>query len=408
MRSLLPSNPPTNDSLNKILNAIFLANTALFTRRLKFSDTKQDTGKGQTVEAFVKLLEAQAELGNTHLIMFDKHMMFHILTGVQDKGMLTEWRSIENHTMPEMKCIMKIYMNGKATRNCPKKSASAAKAGEKNNRGCSLSRGRMSIPDVRKGLCMRCAKPNHIKSKCNTNREDVKWGSCNRMGHISNVCLDTYDTTRRPRRAPASPPGRSRPYGVRTYTTVPAPQAKQPLPPDPPSSDDDDIQASVARVRAAPAGPRQTPPIRLRIRMIGRLSFDFSSTLDTGATNTAISADIIARRSLFTRHSFIKLYSTKEGDGEQQGHHLFRRRHLRRWTLRTQSAHRRPGQLRPLKQDPHLLTSRSERARGHPAGFRNVKSTILSPSPPSDDRIVDPRIVDPRIVDPRMVDPKES
>ncbi len=74
MRSLLPSNPPTNDSLNKILNAIFLANTALFTRRLKFSETKQDKGKGQTVEAFVKLLEAQAELGNTHLIMFYKHM----------------------------------------------------------------------------------------------------------------------------------------------------------------------------------------------------------------------------------------------------------------------------------------------------------------------------------------------
>ncbi len=50
----------------------------------------------------------------------------------------------------------------------------------------------MSIPDEWKGLCMSSAKPNHIKSKCNTKREDVKCGSFNRMGNVSDVCLDTY------------------------------------------------------------------------------------------------------------------------------------------------------------------------------------------------------------------------
>ncbi len=51
-------------------------------------------------------------------------MMFRMLTGVQDKDMLTEWRRIENPTMPEMKRVMKIYMNAKkqekATRTGPK------------------------------------------------------------------------------------------------------------------------------------------------------------------------------------------------------------------------------------------------------------------------------------------------
>ncbi len=37
VRSILPSNPPTNDSLIKILDAIFLANTPLFTCRLDFT-----------------------------------------------------------------------------------------------------------------------------------------------------------------------------------------------------------------------------------------------------------------------------------------------------------------------------------------------------------------------------------
>ncbi len=64
---------------------------------------KQDTGKGETVEAFVELLEARAELGDIHHMTFDEHMMFRMLTAVQDKGMLTEWRRIKNPTMPKMK-----------------------------------------------------------------------------------------------------------------------------------------------------------------------------------------------------------------------------------------------------------------------------------------------------------------
>ena len=315
VRSVLPSDPPTNDSLIEILDAIFLANTPLFTRRLEFWEMKQDTGRGETVEAFVELLEARAELGDIHLMTFDEHMMFRMLTGVQDKGMLTEWRRIENPTMPEMKRIMKIYMNAKkqekATRTGPKENARAAKAGEKSNRGRSPSRGRMSIPDEWKGLCMRCAKPNHIKSKCNTKREDVKCGSCNRMGHVSDVCLDTYYK----KNAQSSCSSSTQKQTVRrAQTPGPAPQPKQQQPADPPSSDEDDIQASVARVRAAQAGSRQTPTVRLRIRQPGRSPFDIHCTPDTGATHTVISADIVARRSLFTRHSSVKLYSAKEGD----------------------------------------------------------------------------------------------
>ncbi len=40
----------------------------------------------ETVEAFVELLEAGAELGNIHLMTFEEHMMFCMQTSVQEKG----------------------------------------------------------------------------------------------------------------------------------------------------------------------------------------------------------------------------------------------------------------------------------------------------------------------------------
>ena len=82
VRSVLPSDPPTNDSLIEILDAIFLVNTLLFTHRLEFWEMKQDTGRGETVEAFVELLEARAEEGDFHLVTFNEHMIFRTLTGV--------------------------------------------------------------------------------------------------------------------------------------------------------------------------------------------------------------------------------------------------------------------------------------------------------------------------------------
>ncbi len=94
----------------------------------------------------------------------------------------------------------------------------------------------------------------------------------------------------------------------------PGPAAQAAAAPYPPSFDEDDIQASVASVRAAQAGPRLTPTVSLRIRQPGRSTFDIQCTPDTWATHTVISADIVARRSLFTRHSSVKLYSAKEWD----------------------------------------------------------------------------------------------
>ncbi len=90
-----------------------------------------------------------------------------------------------------MKHIMKInlYMNA----DCPKKTARAAKAGNKSNRdapiqGQDVHRGRVEGP-----LHEVCeAQPHQEQVQHNTKREDVKCSSCNRMGHVSNICLDTY------------------------------------------------------------------------------------------------------------------------------------------------------------------------------------------------------------------------
>ncbi len=144
-----------------------------------------------------------------------------------------------------------MYMTAKkqekANLNSHKENTRAAMAGEKNNRGCSPSRGRKSIPDEWKGLCMRCVKPNQIKSKCTTKREDLKCSNCNCLGHVSNVCLDTY--YKKFVQSSCSPSTQKQTVR-RVQTPGPAPQHKQQPEPDPPSSDEDDIQASAAHVCA--------------------------------------------------------------------------------------------------------------------------------------------------------------
>ncbi len=95
---------------------------------------------------------------------------------------------------------------------------------------------------------MRCAKPNHIKSKCNTKREDVKCGSCNRMGHVSNVCLDTYNK----KSAQSSCSSSTQKQTVRrAQTPAPAPQHKQQQPTDPPPP---------MRTTSRPASPASALP----------------------------------------------------------------------------------------------------------------------------------------------------
>ncbi len=61
MRSILPPILPTttttNDSLIEIVDYIFLANTPLSNCRLEFWEMKQDTRKGETVEASVSCIQ---------------------------------------------------------------------------------------------------------------------------------------------------------------------------------------------------------------------------------------------------------------------------------------------------------------------------------------------------------------
>ncbi len=67
VRSILPIDPTTNNSLIEILDAIFVANKRHLISCLEFWEMKQDTETGDKVEAFVGLLVAHTELGDIHL-----------------------------------------------------------------------------------------------------------------------------------------------------------------------------------------------------------------------------------------------------------------------------------------------------------------------------------------------------
>ena len=59
--AVLPADPvPDGNSLVELLEAIYLEEVPLFNQRLEFFQMCQLTGKGETVEQFMDLLESRA------------------------------------------------------------------------------------------------------------------------------------------------------------------------------------------------------------------------------------------------------------------------------------------------------------------------------------------------------------
>ncbi len=120
--AVLPAEPVSDKgSLPELLDEVYLEEVPLFNRRLEFFQMRQRTGKGETVEQFVELLEARARKAEVHLMTREDLIMFHCHTGVVEEGMLTEWRRLENPTLPDMKRALTRYKAGKAQKKALKK-----------------------------------------------------------------------------------------------------------------------------------------------------------------------------------------------------------------------------------------------------------------------------------------------
>ena len=201
-RRVLKSDPPLGDSLEELLDGIFLQEVPLFARRLEFWCMRQE--EGQTVDQFAELLENRAREADVATMNRDDMITFRLLTGVTDRGMLREWRRLENPTLEDMKRTLRVYLAGcrqeKARKSQAGAAGGAAKAARQEER--SPSRGRRNrrdrsssrppIPEALRNLCIRCGAADHRVANCNKKRSDTKCTGCGMRGHLVKVCFKAH------------------------------------------------------------------------------------------------------------------------------------------------------------------------------------------------------------------------
>ena len=320
-RPVLQQQPATGDSLEEILDLIFLDEWPLFGRQLQFFNMKQEDG--QTADEFVSLLEDRAREGNVATMRFEEILKYRMLTGVREEGLLKEWRRLENPTLADMKRTLRIYTAGKKQEKATKKNA--ARAARAQNReqnkdgrdGRSQSRARVGgrpVPDEWKDKCLRCGSSTHFVAKCDKKREDTSCTSCGSIGHLANVCLKSKDKKQ---------------GGNKARTTTDTSEEE--------TDAEEEYKArklivSMCRKQLAKRGEvctctkqsvekganKATPLFTLKCfvdtKRSGRRAFRVEATPDTGATRTVISADLVEEMDMETKHTSAKLYSAKEGE----------------------------------------------------------------------------------------------
>jgi hypothetical protein len=304
-RPVLRGDPPMGDSLEEILDDIFLEVCPTFSRRLEFFNMMQDW-PSEDVSHFVGALEDRAREADIATMTRDDTLIFRCLTGVKDEGMLKEWRRLDNPTWEEMKRAVKKYMASKREDKATKAARGPARAARtqerkepSKTRPRSQSRGPprigdREIPEEWRELCLRCGQKGHQASGCPKSRTDVKCTGCGKMGHVATICLKTWFASSAKASSSSNPDGEGE------------------------ASDDSDagMDSRVNRIRVARAGPNiPTPQFTMRAHQgIPSERFRLTCTPDTGATRTIISADLVDRHQMFTRYTKAQLFSAKEGE----------------------------------------------------------------------------------------------
>jgi hypothetical protein len=327
-RPVLKQNPATGDSLEELLDKLFLEEYPTFGRRLEFFHMRQQ--EGESVGAFTQLLEDRAKEADIESMHYDDHIIFRMLTGVSNEGLLKEWRRLENPTLLELRHVQRVYEASKKQEKAMKKSkepARAARAKEKEGgetrredggggRPRSGSRapsiGGRPVPIEWRNRCLRCGLTTHLVANCSTARTDAKCSSCGRVGHLAAVCITSWEKSHQ-EGGKAKVKATEETSGSETEEEEPS-RART-------------VTAGSYRCGGATAKEvtenkdnQPTPTFKLRCQLAAHKAsdqtrkFSILATPDSGATRTIISADLVEKYRIPTRHTNAKLFSAKEGE----------------------------------------------------------------------------------------------
>jgi len=301
-RPVLPRQPPTGDSLIEILDKVFLVEVPIFSRRLEFWSMAQTDN--ETLDHFTTTLYDRAREADIASMTLNDIIVFRLLTGVTDEGMLAEWRRLEDPSLEDLKRVQRIYIAGrrqeKACKAPARAARSEAKEAEKNKRITrqrSQSRGprigQRPIPEEWKGKCLRCASTAHLVAQCPRSREETKCTACGKTGHVASICLKSAQTQKK--------------------GTASARASKEEASESSESEEEERSKKVVAQSVPCSAN-RPTPKVQLRVQQGEEKPFTIACTPDTGATRTILAASIVDRHTMLTKPSSARLFSAKEDE----------------------------------------------------------------------------------------------
>ncbi len=308
-RPVLPEAGHNRDSLLEIVDAISLSDTPIYSRRLEWFAMRQRIDQGETVEEFLGLLRQKAVFADIAALTYDDIMVFRALSGVEDKGMLTEWRRFPNATFAELEREADRY--GQAKREEKALDRSKAKLGAKAASVTASSgfpsptkpdrsaKPQQGIPDALKGLCLRCGSKSHKTRGCKVDKEKLKCDYCSKRNHMTLVCLTK---------------ARAEAAGSIPKAAVASASPPDGTPGDPPAY----VSRIVAKALSATTSTFPTPCLQLTVRPTSARDVDKSfivpATPDSGATMSVFSASLIQEWGIETSHCFLRLECAKTGE----------------------------------------------------------------------------------------------
>jgi transposase InsO family protein len=307
-RGVLCANPATGDSLMEIIDTVFLAEVPLFNRRLEFWSMKQESG--QTVDQFVDLLEHRGREAEIAAMARDDMIIFRMLTGVTDEGLIKEWGRLDEPTLADLKRVQRTYLAARRQEKALSGTVSRAarvdsrRPAQPGSRGGQRSPSYQRIPTALRGKCLRCGNEGHFQARCPLKRDDVSCSRCKRQGHLRPACMQAHK-------------GRS-PTPARVRST--SGDDWQGDDGGGHDSDESDVASTMRAVaqQCAAGASRPTPQMTVQVDQ-GGPRHTITCTPDTGATRTVVAGSTARRLKFTTTPTSAKLFSAKSGETMESG-----------------------------------------------------------------------------------------
>ncbi len=131
-RPILKADPPLDDSLEEIIDAIFLAKCPTFARRLDYFTIVQ--GEEEPPQFMARLVDRSHE-ASVATMEYDDIMVHRAFDGIRDEGLRREWRRLDNPKWDDLIKAMNKYMTSKRDEKAAKAARGAARAARTQERG---------------------------------------------------------------------------------------------------------------------------------------------------------------------------------------------------------------------------------------------------------------------------------